>query len=172
MILEGVGYEVSPTNAMAFTPDKRLTYGRQDLPFYPKHVEETGKNILRIRDWDPIAKANAGERLVLRSPFRPTPGIFIDQSKNTAIDHVTVHYAEGMGLLPLVYTKSIDGLIFRKNTVKATSDFPPFHWNTHSFFLEKANNIRIENNDFQYGFDPQKDIRIKLSDPDAVKYTP
>lgn len=73
---------------------------------------------------------------------------------------------------PLVYAKSIDGLIFKKNTIKATSDFKPFHWNTHSFFFEKADNIRIENNDFQYDFDPLKDIRIELSDSEAVKYIP
>ena len=47
---------------------------------------------------------------------------------------------------PLVYAKSIDGLTFRNNTVEKTQDFPAFHWNTHSFLLERAVNVKIEKN--------------------------
>lgn len=48
---------------------------------------------------------------------------------------------------PLVYAKSIDGLTFRKNRVETNHDFPAFHWNQSSFLLERAVNVKIEENE-------------------------
>jgi len=57
-------------------------------------------------EWLPMVKAKwddkrllKGTRLALRSWRRPTPGVFINESKNTTLENVTVHYADGMGLL-------------------------------------------------------------------------
>lgn len=69
---------------------------------------------------------------------------------------------------PILYAKSIDGLIFRNNTIKSNKEFKAFHWNKHPFFFEKANNIRIENNKFDYPLSIENDIRIELSADDAV----
>lgn len=44
---------------------------------------------------------------------------------------------------PILYAKSVDGLIFRRNTVKVNSDYSPFHWNKDRFLLERVTNVKI-----------------------------
>ncbi|MBR5781818.1 MAG: alpha-1,3-galactosidase B [Bacteroidales bacterium] len=41
---------------------------------------------------------------------------------------------------PLLYAKSVDGLIFRKNKVTRNNDYEPFHWNQKEVLLERVNN--------------------------------
>lgn len=36
---------------------------------------------------------------------------------------------------PILYAKSVDGLIFRKNVIKENEEYKPFHWNQNSFLL-------------------------------------
>ncbi|MGL5682174.1 MAG: right-handed parallel beta-helix repeat-containing protein [Marinifilaceae bacterium] len=62
----------------------------------------------------------------------------------------------------IVYAKSIDGLIFKNNVIKNTTDYKPFHWNKHRFLFERATNVKIENNDFEDGFDETKDVKYTL----------
>lgn len=50
---------------------------------------------------------------------------------------------------PLVYAKSIDGLVIRNNKVVKNQDYPAFHWNKYPFFFQRAENVVIENNDFE-----------------------
>ncbi|HHT21709.1 MAG TPA: alpha-1,3-galactosidase B [Bacteroidales bacterium] len=71
---------------------------------------------------------------------------------------------------PLVYAKSIDGLIFRNNKIKQNNEFKPFHWNKHPFFFEKVKNVSIENNTFGEGFefDAESDVRVEQSPENAV----
>lgn len=44
---------------------------------------------------------------------------------------------------PILYAKSVDGLIYRCNTVKVNSDYSPFHWNKDRFLLERVTNVKI-----------------------------
>lgn len=69
---------------------------------------------------------------------------------------------------PLVYAKSTDGLVFRNNVITHNTEFEPFHWNKHPFLFEKVDNIVIEGNRFDNGFDVQKDIETRLSGENAV----
>lgn len=50
---------------------------------------------------------------------------------------------------PIVYAKSVDGLVFRNNIIKRNSDYQAFHWNTEPFFFEKVTNDMVENNTFE-----------------------
>lgn len=59
---------------------------------------------------------------------------------------------------PVVYAKSLDGLVFRGNRVVQNNDFEPFHWNRHRFLLDRVANVTIEDNDFDGGFDYEKDV--------------
>lgn len=59
---------------------------------------------------------------------------------------------------PIVYAKSLDGLVFRNNKVVQNEDFKPFHWNRYRFLLDKVTNVTIENNEFSNGFDMEKDV--------------
>ena len=45
---------------------------------------------------------------------------------------------------PLLYAKSVDGLLFRKNRVKRNNDYKPFHWNQKPILLENCRNTEIE----------------------------
>ena len=99
LIILGETYEVLPISAMAFREDKRLTYLRRDLNFNPTIVSDLSPNIISLKGWDQVNETTPGERFVLRSYGRPTPGIFISECLDTSIENVTVHYAEGMGLL-------------------------------------------------------------------------
>ena len=62
---------------------------------------------------------------------------------------------------PIVYAKSLDGLVFRGNKVVQNDDFAPFHWNRYRFLFDKVTNVTIENNEFSNGFDEQKDVMYR-----------
>ncbi len=63
---------------------------------------------------------------------------------------------------PIVYAKSIDGLTFRGNTIIQNEDFTPLHWNKHRFLFERARNVTIVDNDFEGGFDKERDVKYTL----------
>ena len=45
---------------------------------------------------------------------------------------------------PLLYAKSVDGLLWKGNTIKKNTDFAPFHWNKASVLLERVTHVNIE----------------------------
>lgn len=60
---------------------------------------------------------------------------------------------------PIVYAKSLDGLVFKGNKVIQNNDYKPFHWNKHRFLFERVKNAVIKDNDFEGGFDQEKDVK-------------
>ena len=46
---------------------------------------------------------------------------------------------------PLLYAKSIDGLLWKGNTIRHNEDYAPFHWNNSNILLERATNVKIDN---------------------------
>lgn len=44
---------------------------------------------------------------------------------------------------PILYAKSVDGLVFRNNTIRTNNEYKPFHWNRSRFLLERTNRVRI-----------------------------
>ena len=45
---------------------------------------------------------------------------------------------------PILYAKSIDGLVFKQNIIRTNTDYPPFHWNHNRFLLERVNRVEID----------------------------
>ena len=45
--------------------------------------------------------------------------------------------------LPILYAKSVDGLVFRKNILKTNTEYKPFHPNRNRFWLERVTNVMI-----------------------------
>lgn len=45
--------------------------------------------------------------------------------------------------IPILYAKSVDGLIFKRNHIRTNTDYKPFHWNQSRFRLEKVNRAEI-----------------------------
>lgn len=62
---------------------------------------------------------------------------------------------------PLVYAKSVDGLVFRNNTIRQNNDYPAFHWNKHRFFFQRVINADIKENKFDSGFDEARDMKTE-----------
>lgn len=60
---------------------------------------------------------------------------------------------------PIVYAKSVDGLVFRHNIIRQNHDYPAFHWNNHRFFFQRVKNARIEDNQFDGGFSLEEDVK-------------
>ena len=44
---------------------------------------------------------------------------------------------------PILYAKSVDGLVFRNNTIKLNTEYKPFHPNRNRFWLERVTNVTI-----------------------------
>lgn len=44
---------------------------------------------------------------------------------------------------PVLYAKSVDGLIFRHNVIRMNQEFKPFHPNQRRFWLERVTNVEI-----------------------------
>ena len=59
---------------------------------------------------------------------------------------------------PLVYAKSVDGLVFTNNIVKQNKEYPAFHWNNHRFYFQRVIHSKIENNYFDEGFIRERDV--------------
>ncbi len=49
---------------------------------------------------------------------------------------------------PIVYAKSVDGLVIKDNIIKRNNDYPAFHWNKKPFFFERVTNEVVEGNTF------------------------
>lgn len=60
---------------------------------------------------------------------------------------------------PILYAKSVDGLVFLNNIIKQNHDYPAFHWNRHRFFFQRVKNAKIETNFFDGGFERERDVK-------------
>ncbi len=45
---------------------------------------------------------------------------------------------------PVLYAKSVDGLVFRNNIIRTNTEFKPFHRNKSRFLLERVTNVEID----------------------------
>ena len=45
---------------------------------------------------------------------------------------------------PILYAKSVDGLIYRNNVIRTNNDYKPFHKNQSRFWLERVTNVQIK----------------------------
>lgn len=61
----------------------------------------------------------------------PEGGIVIEDNKFETFD------------APILYAKSVDGLVFRNNTIKLNTEYKPFHPNRNRFWLERVTNVTI-----------------------------
>lgn len=85
------------------------------------------------------------------------PGIIIEKNRFETFDS------------PILYAKSVRGLIFRNNKIIHNQEFPAFHWNKYPFFFEKVADITIKNNIFDTPFDANQDIRLNLTPKTEIR---
>lgn len=95
----GEGWKYQQYTGIAFEKETRhIVYQTSDLWIDTKGVEEKGERQLHAPNWKD-KRLRPGTIVAMRTWQRPAPGIFLDHSNDTYIVDVTVHYAEGMGLL-------------------------------------------------------------------------
>lgn len=98
-VLEGEGYDQQLFVCMPFGADRHMKWGRADVSFDPREIERGADGILTLRGWGEAPYLHVGDRYVLRSYYRPTPGIVLMDAEDILLKEVHVHYAEGMALV-------------------------------------------------------------------------
>ncbi|MDE5560987.1 MAG: alpha-1,3-galactosidase B [Bacteroidaceae bacterium] len=95
----GSGWRFRHQYGIAFDGKTRhIVYKTSDLHCPIANVIKMGDNKFRVPGWKDD-RLKPGTVIALRGWERPAPGIFMTHSRNTCIERVRVHYAEGMGLL-------------------------------------------------------------------------
>lgn len=98
LITYGDNWSVHPVAGIAFDGNTgHIVYQTSDIAVGTNNVEEIEPYLIKA-PWQ-NEKLKEGTIIALRNYARPTPGIFMSGNKNTLLSTVTVHYAEGMGLL-------------------------------------------------------------------------
>ncbi len=64
---------------------------------------------------------------------------------------------------PLLYAKSIDGLLWKNNKISHNEDYAPFHWNNSSVLLERATNVKIDKTFYDCG-NELKQVKLMLKE--------
>lgn len=98
-VLLGETYELPLYTMLGFDVDGHMKWNRSDPAFDPAAIEELGDHQLQLRHWSEAQYLEVGDRYAMRSYYRPTPGIVIMDSKDIEVKDITVHFAEGMGLV-------------------------------------------------------------------------
>lgn len=95
----GEGWERKPNYGMCFEKDSHhILYRTSDTWCGVDSVVKMKNGLLYAPRWiNP--QLVPGTMVTLRTWQRPAPAIFLSLNKNSSISGVTVHYAEGMGLL-------------------------------------------------------------------------
>lgn len=95
----GEGWAYQQNTGIAFEKESRhIVYNTSDLWIDTKEVKQLEGRVLHAPHWKD-KRLVPGTVVAMRTWNRPTPGIFLDENVNTTLEDITVHYAEGMGLL-------------------------------------------------------------------------
>ncbi len=96
----GDGWKNPTCVAIGFLPDGRmLPSGKRGDISWSFGAEQLSPTRVRFAADSRKRGLSVGDTLVLRSYWRPNPAIFILQSENTTLEHVTIHDSMGMGVL-------------------------------------------------------------------------
>ncbi len=68
---------------------------------------------------------------------------------------------------PILYAKSVDGLVFQNNKIIKNTEFQPFHWNKQPFFFERVKNVKISKNQFEIPLTSQQ-IKLNFTNKNEV----
>lgn len=127
-VVKGHGWEMAPRSGIAFEPDSRhIVYRSSDIGAPLDSVIALKDGTYRAPAWRNAA-LRPGVKVALRSWQRPHPGIFMSCDRATTLKDVTVHYAEGMGLL----AQLCDGIEMDGFRVALRGDDDPRYFTTQA----------------------------------------
>ena len=94
----GPDFHAAPGGGILFEPDGRIAYRTADLAFNLRRVTRNADGSYTAADCAHRA-FRPGQHLALRLWERPAPAIVLSDSRNLSLRDLTIHYADGMGLL-------------------------------------------------------------------------
>ena len=95
----GEDWTMQPQAGIAFEKDTRyIVFNTGDLWIDTRDFIDLGGNHLLAPNWKD-KRLVPGTIVAMRSYWRPCPGIFMANDTATVLEKVTIHYAEGMGLI-------------------------------------------------------------------------
>ncbi len=98
LYFKGYDFVNSPGGGILFEADGRIAYRTSDCGFNLGSVTANADGT-----YTAAACANkafkVGQNMALRAWDRPAPGVVISDSKRVSLKNVTIHYADGMGLI-------------------------------------------------------------------------
>ena len=98
----GEGWVNYPQTGIAFDgKTSHVVYKTSDLWCPTNDTEQLDERTFRAPHWKD-SRLVPGTKVAMRNYERPAPGIFLSLSKDTRLENIKVHYAEGMGLLAQV----------------------------------------------------------------------
>lgn len=98
LYFKGYDFVNSPGGGILFEADGRVAYRTSDCAFNLGAVTANGDGTYTAAQCaNPAFKE--GQNMALRGWKRPAPGIVISDSMNVSVKSVTLHYADGMGLI-------------------------------------------------------------------------
>lgn len=86
---------------MPFSANRHMKWQRAEVAFNPPRITPRQPAIICSKGGLEAPHLAVGDRYILRSYHRPTPGISIIDSKDVEVHNVTVHYAGGYGTCSL-----------------------------------------------------------------------
>ena len=98
LAFRGPGWEETPWGGILFEANGRIAYRTSDCRFPLENVTDNRDGTYTARNAAHGA-FKVGQHMALRGWKRPAPGIVLSESKNVMLKDVTVHFADGMGLL-------------------------------------------------------------------------
>lgn len=98
LILSGPGFRYAPGGGILFEPDGSIAYRSGDCGMNLGEVTLRPDGTYLARNCAHPAY-RPFQRMALRCWERPAPGIVVSDSRNTALLNLTIHYADGMGVI-------------------------------------------------------------------------
>lgn len=124
----GEDWAMRPRYGIAFDGTTRhIVYRTSDIRVSTDSVLSLGGNRYRAPRWTD-SRLKPGTVVAMRTGERPAPGVFVSECKNVKLKDVTVHYAEGMGLL----AQMTDSLRLDGFSVKLRGGHDPRYFTTQA----------------------------------------
>ena len=98
LYFKGYDFRNSPGGGILFEADGRIAYRTSDCGFNLGNVVANTDGTYTASDCANAA-FKVGQKMALRAWERPAPGIVVSDSRLIRLDSVTLHYADGMGLI-------------------------------------------------------------------------
>lgn len=139
--------------------DYRTAYGIADIGINTQEVKDLGNGTLLAPKWAD-ERLKPGMIIAMRSYDRPYCGIFVDNSVDTEISQVRVHYADGMGLLAQnSHNITLDGFdVARRGNLKGepSTSLDPRYFTAQAdatHFSSCSGRIKVSNGLFEHMMD-------------------